>query len=54
MIDFKLVNHVLQYCFVKVAYYDSITTELITMIIIKFHKVIEELNKKKAILEENN
>ena len=50
-IDFQLVNNILQYSFIHFAYYDSVTTELITRIIIAFHNKIDGINKKK---EETN
>ena len=53
-IDFQLVNNILQYSFIHFAYYDSVTTELITRIIIAFHNKIDGINKKKEETNEQN
>ena len=40
LINFHLVHNILNHTYSKVAYHDSLTTELVTMIIVKFHIVI--------------
>ena len=37
LITFNLVYNILCHTYIKFAFHDSVTTELITMIIIKFH-----------------
>ena len=44
LIDLKLVNYILQYSFSQFAYHDSVTTELVTRIIVKFHMKLDALN----------
>ena len=53
-IDFQLVNNILQYSFSKFAYFDSVTTELITRIIFAFHNRIDSITKQKEATNEKD
>ena len=46
LITFNLVQNILHHTYSKMAFHDPLTTELVTMIIIKFHIVITDLKKQ--------
>ena len=46
LINFHLVHNILNHTYTKVAFHDSITTELVTMIVIRFHILIVDIRKQ--------
>ena len=46
LITSNLVSNILHHTYSKMAFHDALTTELVTMIIIKFHIVITDLKKQ--------
>ena len=53
LINFNLVYNILNHTYTKIAFHDAKTTELVTMIIIKFHIIIVDLKKRLENLDES-